>query len=115
MNKFKSVVKKISPFVGKYKWAFLGAILFIISAAIFTAIAPRTEGLIITQLTKDFEGIIRGVSGASVNFNYIFKVLILLFLVYAGGSYVIIRARVKSLINQGLCFLNKLKYTLYII
>ena len=86
MNKFKSVVKKISPFVGKYKWAFLGAILFIISAAVFTAIAPRTEGLIITQLTKDFEGIIRGVSGASVNFNYIFKVLILLFLVYAGGT-----------------------------
>ena len=35
MNKFKSVVKKISPFVGKYKWAFLGAILFIISAAVF--------------------------------------------------------------------------------
>ncbi|PWX27972.1 ABC transporter, partial [Clostridium perfringens] len=67
-------------------WAFLGAILFIISAAVFTAIAPRTEGLIITQLTKDFEGIIRGVSGASVNFNYIFKVLILLFLVYAGGT-----------------------------
>lgn len=33
----------------------------------------------------------------------------------ATGSYVIIRARVKSLINQGLCFLNKLKYTLYII
>lgn len=65
---------------------FLGAILFIISAAVFTAIAPRTEGLIITQLTKDFEGIIRGVSGASVNFNYIFKVLILLFLVYAGGT-----------------------------
>lgn len=86
MNKFKSVVKKISPFVGKYKWAFLGVILFIISAAVFTAIAPRTEGLIITQLTKDFEGIIRGVSGASVNFNYIFKVLILLFLVYAGGT-----------------------------
>ncbi|MDU1685804.1 MAG: ABC transporter ATP-binding protein, partial [Clostridium perfringens] len=54
--------------------------------AVFTAIAPRTEGLIITQLTKDFEGIIRGVSGASVNFNYIFKVLILLFLVYAGGT-----------------------------
>ncbi len=65
---------------------FLGAILFIISAAVFTAIAPRTEGLIITQLTKDFEGSVRGVSGASVNFNYIFKVLILLLLVYAGGT-----------------------------
>lgn len=86
MNKFKSVVKKISPFVGKYKWSFLGAILFIISAAVFTAIAPRTEGLIITQLTKDFEEIIRGTSVSSVSFDYIFKVLILLFLVYIGGA-----------------------------
>lgn len=85
MNKFKSVVKKISPFVGKYKWSFLGAILFIISAALFAAIAPRTEGLIITQLTKDFEEIIKGTSVSSVSFDYIFKVLILLFLVYIGG------------------------------
>ena len=73
MNKFKAVIKKISPFVNKYKWSFFGAILFIISAAVFTAIAPRTEGLIITQLTKDFEAIIKGVTGASVNFNYIIK------------------------------------------
>ncbi|MDZ4992071.1 ATP-binding cassette domain-containing protein [Clostridium perfringens] len=86
MNKFKSVVKKISPFVSKYKWSFFGAILFIISAAVFTALAPRTEGLIITQLIEDCEKLIRGVTGASVNFSYIIKVLILLFVVYAGSA-----------------------------
>lgn len=86
MNRFKAVVKKITPFVNKYKWSFCGAILFIVSAAIFTALAPRTEGLIITQLTKDFEDIIKGVQGASVNFNYIIKILILLFLVYIGSA-----------------------------
>ena len=86
MNKFKLVVKKISPFVSKYKWSFFGAILFIISAAVFTAIAPVTEGLIISQLTNDCEALIRGVVGASVNFNYIIKVLILLFIVYAGSA-----------------------------
>ncbi|HHD2752126.1 TPA: ABC transporter ATP-binding protein [Clostridium perfringens] len=86
MNKFKLVVKKISPFVSKYKWSFFGAILFIISAAVFTALAPRTEGLIITQLIEDCEKLIRGVAGASVNFNYIIKVLILLFIVYAGSA-----------------------------
>lgn len=91
MNKFKVVVKKISPFVSKYKWSFFGAILFIISAAIFTAVAPRTEGLIITRLTEDFSAIIKGVIGASVNFNYIVKVLILLFFVYlcsAGSTFI---------------------------
>ncbi len=86
MNKFKSVVRKISPFVSKYKWSFFGAILFIISAAVFTAISPRTEGLIITQLTEDFAEIIKGVTGASVNFDYIVKILILLFLVYLGST-----------------------------
>ena len=86
MNKFKLVVKKISPFVSKYKWSFLGAILFIVSAAVFTAIAPRTEGLIITQLTKDFEAIVKGITGAEVNFSYIAKVLVVLFIVYIGSA-----------------------------
>ena len=91
MKKFKVVVRKISPFVSKYKWSFLGAILFIISAAVFTALAPRTEGLIITQLTEDFARIIKGSIGASVNFEYIIKVLILLFIVYlssAGSTFI---------------------------
>ena len=58
------------------------AILFVITAAVFTAIAPRTEGLIITQLTKDVLNIGKGIEGASVNFSYIIKVLILLSGVY---------------------------------
>ena len=58
------------------------SILFIISSAIFTAIAPRTEGLIITRLTEDFASIVKGVRGASVNFDYILKVLVLLFLLH---------------------------------
>ena len=86
MNNLKRTINKITPFIKNYKWSFIGAITFIISAAVFTALAPRTEGLIITQLTKDFEKIIKGVEGASVNFNYIYKVLVLLFVVYIGSA-----------------------------
>ena len=86
MNNLKRTINKITPFIKNYKWSFIGAITFIISAAVFTALAPRTEGLIITQLTKDFEKIIKGVEGASVNFNYIYKVLVLLFFVYIGSA-----------------------------
>jgi ATP-binding cassette, subfamily B, multidrug efflux pump len=85
MKKFKSAVKVISPFISKYKWSFLGAIIFVVSASIFSALAPRTEGLIITQLIKDFERIIKGVEGASVNFEYIKKILFLLFFIYVGN------------------------------
>ncbi len=86
MKKIKNTVSKISPFVKPYKWPFIGAIIFVIIAAVFTALAPMTEGLIITQLTKDAFDMAKGVAGASVNFNYIIKILIVLAFVYVGGT-----------------------------
>ncbi|WP_346912293.1 ABC transporter ATP-binding protein [Clostridium sp.] len=86
MKNFKSTMNKISPFVKPYKWPFIGAILFVIIAAVFTALAPMTEGLIITQLTKDAFDIAKGISGASVNFGYIMKILIALAVIYVGGT-----------------------------
>ena len=85
MGKIKDATKKITPFVKPYKIGFLTAILLIIVAAVFTALAPRTEGLVITQLTNDSFDLIRGVEGASVNFKYITRVLILLLFVYLGN------------------------------
>ncbi|MBN1051057.1 ABC transporter ATP-binding protein [Clostridium botulinum] len=82
MKKFKYTVNKISPFVKQYKKGFIGAILLIIIAAVFTAISPVVEGLIITQLTSDSINIVKGIDGAAVNFSYIIKVLILLGVVY---------------------------------
>ncbi|MEG0307687.1 MAG: ABC transporter ATP-binding protein [Clostridium sp.] len=86
MKKFKNTINKIAPFVKPYRVPFIGAILFIISAAVFTAIAPMTEGLIITQLTNDVYNMANGVSGASVNFTYISRVLGLLACVYIFGT-----------------------------
>lgn len=86
MKKIKNTVRKISPFVKPYKWPFIGAVIFVIIAAIFTALAPMTEGLIITQLTKDAFDMAKGVAGASVNFSYIIKILIVLAFIYVGGT-----------------------------
>lgn len=86
MKKIKELASKISPFVKNYKWSFLGAILLVVLAAVFVALAPRTEGLIITQLTKDLKAILEGVPGAAVNFSYISKVLVILAGVYIGGA-----------------------------
>lgn len=85
MSKVKDSVKKITPFVKPYKFSFLIAILLIVIAAIFSAIAPKTEGLVITQLTNDSFDLIKGIEGASVNFRYIIKVLIILLGVYLGN------------------------------
>ena len=85
MTNIKDSIKKITPFVKPYRIGFLTAILLIIVAAVFTALAPRTEGLVITQLTNDSFDLIKGVEGVSVNFKYITGVLVLLLVVYLGN------------------------------
>lgn len=86
MKRFKNIINKISPFIKPYKWGFLGAILFIITAAVFNALQPIVEGLIITQLTKDSFDMIKGIAGAAVNLDYILKVLVVLAFVYISGA-----------------------------
>ncbi|MEG0133472.1 MAG: ABC transporter ATP-binding protein [Clostridium sp.] len=86
MKKLRNTINKIAPFVKPYKKSFVGAILFIISASVFTAIAPMTEGLIITQLTSDVYNITKGIAGASVNFSYILRILGILACVYIFGT-----------------------------
>lgn len=86
MKKFKETFKKISPFVKSYRLQFFTAILFIIIAAIFIALSPAIEGLILTQLAKDAINIGKEVQGASVNFSYILKILIILAFIYTASA-----------------------------
>ncbi|MBZ9607898.1 ABC transporter ATP-binding protein/permease [Clostridium estertheticum] len=86
MKKLTDNMRKISPFVKPYRRALIGAILFIVVASIFTAIAPKIEGLITTSLAKDVVNIAKGVKGASVNFNYILRVLGILAFIYIFGT-----------------------------
>lgn len=90
MKKIRKTINQITPFVKPYRVGFFGAILLIIAAAVFNAVSPKIEGLITTQLKNDYINIIKGVVGASVNFNYIIRILIILAIIYlmsAGTSY----------------------------
>ena len=85
MNKFcniKSTVKKLSPYVKEYKVSFIAAIVCIVFAAILNAIAPVIEGLVTTSLADDVSKMTKGIIGASVNFQYIIKILIVLAFIY---------------------------------
>lgn len=86
MERLRKTIRKISPFLKPYRKAFIAAILFISVAAIFTAIAPRIEGLITTSLFKDVINIEKGVKGASVNFEYILIILGVLASIYVFGT-----------------------------
>ncbi len=90
MKNIKDTIRKISPFIRPYKSYFIIAIVLIVLATVGNALAPFVEGLIITQLTNDSFDLIKGIAGASVNFEYVIKVLILLGIVYtvnAGATY----------------------------
>ncbi|WP_315109400.1 ABC transporter ATP-binding protein [Clostridium intestinale] len=85
MKKLIFIVKRVSFFVKPYRKSFIGAILFIIMAAVFTAVSPRVEGLIITSLSKDATNIVKGVTGASINFEYVIRILLILAVIYVLG------------------------------
>ena len=85
MKKLIFIVKRVSFFVKPYRKSFIGAILFIIIAAVFTAVSPRVEGLIITSLSKDATNIVKGVTGASINFEYVIRILLILAVIYVLG------------------------------
>ena len=74
----KHVFSKLFPFFKPYLIPLIGGFVLIFFAAVFTAAAPTTEGLITTQLTSDAKDIIAHVPGAGVNFEYITYVLFVL-------------------------------------
>ena len=82
VKNIKTTFKNISPYVKPYKVGFIISILCIIGAAIISASSPKIEGLIITQLTSDVIEIAKGIKGASVNFNYVGKILLFLIFLY---------------------------------
>ena len=82
VKNLKTTFKNISPYVKPYKIGFIISILCIVGAVTISANSPKIEGLIITQLTNDVIDIAKGVEGASVNFNYVGRVLLLLAFLY---------------------------------
>ena len=81
-NNLKRTINKLSPVVKPYRIGFICSILFIVGAVALSAISPMVEGLIISKLTEDVVDITKGIPGASVNFNYILKILIILACIY---------------------------------
>lgn len=76
------VLKRLKPFIAPYKWGFLGTVVTaVISVAAMTS-APRIEGMITTQLAKDASDIAGKIPGAGVHFDVIFKILLVLAVIY---------------------------------
>ena len=72
---------RIKPFVSPYKWLFLGAIVFLVTASVLMALTPSVEGWITTSLMNDVLAMKAGTQ-SGVNFAYVLQTIILLAIMY---------------------------------
>ena len=78
----KKTAGRLFVFIKPHAATLVLAVVFVVAATVLNALAPRTEGLIITQLTSDALAMARGEAGAGVHFSYILRVMAIL-----GGMY----------------------------
>ncbi|HHW32057.1 MAG TPA: ABC transporter ATP-binding protein [Clostridiaceae bacterium] len=80
---FKGTMKKLLQYLRPYNAAFLIVVIFAFGSAAFSIVGPKILG---KATTKIFEGLVekvRGVEGASIDFGYIGRIIIILIVLYA--------------------------------
>ncbi|MCK4259439.1 MAG: ABC transporter ATP-binding protein [Halanaerobiales bacterium] len=81
---FKGTLKRLLVYLKPHKYQLIAVFLTAVLSTIFSIVSPKVMGKAITKL---FEGVmmkLKGVSGASVDFEYILQILLIL-----GGLYII--------------------------
>jgi len=72
-------LKRLYQYISPYKFGFIGALFLAIVAVVMNALMPYVTGLPTTKIAEDVK------NGRSLDFEYIFKVLIVLF--FIGVTY----------------------------
>ncbi|KGM95477.1 ABC transporter [Clostridium novyi A str. 4552] len=83
---FKKTLKRVMEYLNPYKFRIVIIFLMAILSTVFTIVSPKIIGKITNKI---FEGLMlkfKGVSGASINFDYILKFIILLIGLYIISS-----------------------------
>ncbi len=109
MNKqqtgWKACMKGMGRFVSPYKGRLFVAVLTTVLATAIYSLNPTIEGLATTQLASDASRILKGVSGAHVHFEKVFRILALL-----GTSYV---TRALLLLASAFFLTNAIQQTMH--
>ncbi|MGX6970834.1 ABC transporter ATP-binding protein [Vagococcus bubulae] len=77
-------LKRLYQYISPYKFSFIGALFLAVVAVVMNALMPFVTGLPTTRIAQNVK------NGESLDFNYIFKVLVVLFfigLVYSLASF----------------------------
>ena len=79
---FRTCIKELLKYVKPYRFKLSIALLMVVVANLTFAINPVMEGKITTQLSEDAMDMARGVSGAHVHFDAIFRIIVILVILY---------------------------------
>ncbi|QIK69520.1 ABC transporter ATP-binding protein [Erysipelothrix sp. HDW6C] len=77
-----SSLRKMWQFLKPYRFKLGIAIFCIFIAAVLTAAAPAIEGMGTSQLASDVEAIRNGVEGAHIQYDIIWNIIVVLFIIY---------------------------------
>lgn len=77
MKKSLKTMTRLYAYISPYKGTFFFAILMVITAIALNAVLPFVTGLPTTRIAQNIK------NGESVDFNYIFKILVILFIIGA--------------------------------
>ncbi|WP_273321079.1 ABC transporter ATP-binding protein [Vallitalea guaymasensis] len=83
---FKGTLKRLLGYLKPRRVSLIFVVIMAICSTIFTILAPKIMGKATTRLFNDFMEIIKGVPNASVNFDVILNILIVLGVLYILSS-----------------------------
>lgn len=97
-------IARLWVYLKNYKGQFFLSIFGTVVSSIANALEPFIIGLAITEITKNFADILRGVEGAEMNYPYLTQILILYFvrgMFFHGGQY-LAQYTLTNVVQQGM-------------
>ena len=100
---FKGSTLRLLSYMGKFKFALIGVLLFAVGSTLFNVVGPKILGQAITEL---FSGLVAKVQGAgSINFGKIGTILLLLLGLYLlSALFSFIQGWIMTGVTQRLCY-----------
>ncbi len=100
---FKGTIQKLLTYMGKYKIALFGVLIFAIAGTAFNIIGPKILSKATTEL---FNGLVKKISGAgSIDFDKIGRILLILLALYVCSSlFSFVQGWIMSGISQKMSY-----------
>lgn len=97
-------IARLWVYLKNYKGQFFLSIIGTVVSSIANALEPFIIGLAITEITRNFADMLRGVEGAGMNYPYLTQILILYFvrgMFFHGGQY-LAQYTLTNVVQQGM-------------